>query len=395
MTGRPPLKERGTTMADKEVVNVGNVVKFAGAFIAFLIGAGFATGQEIMQYFTSYGYQGLLTTAAILILFLYVSIDFISVGYREDFKRGSEVFGYYCGKYVGAFYDYFTILFVFMSYVVMIAGSGATLNQHYGLPTAAGGILMMVMAGGTVIFGLGKIVDVIGKIGPFIVVIAIGLGAYGILSNIGAIAENANLIAQAADEAAKSGAGKIMITSASGEPKELLRAGNTWYASASSYVGFCMLWLAAFLTAMGKQANSLKEARLGVSLGAIGFCLGCLTLMFGLLAYLPETVGENIPSLILAVKINPSFAVIFSVIIMAGIYTTGVPLLWQVSSRFTEEKSKNFVIATIALAAIGCFIGLALPFKTIVNYIYVLNGYVGILLIFFMFAKGFMPKKAK
>lgn len=365
-------------MGDKPVVKVGNVIKFAGAFIAFLIGAGFATGQEILQYFTSYGLKGLLTATVMLVLFLYVSNAFITAGYKEDFKKGSEIFNYYCGKYVGGFYDFFTVLFVFMSYVVMIAGAGATLNQHYGLPTYAGGILMMILAGGTVIFGLGRIVDVIGKIGPFIVVIAIGLGAYAIAINPAGIIEGARLIDQ----------GQIVNGNCVIEGnKELLRAGTNWFISASSYVGFCMLWLAAFLAAMGKQANSLKEAQLGVSCGAIGFTAGCVILMLGLLAHVSEVAGTQIPSLILAVKIHPGFATIFSVIIVAGIYTTAVPLLWQASSRFTVEKSKNFVIATMALAAIGCFIGLALPFKKLVNIIYVLNGYVGILLIFFMLFK--------
>lgn len=32
------------------------VIKFAGAFIAWVIGSGFATGQEILQFFSSYGY---------------------------------------------------------------------------------------------------------------------------------------------------------------------------------------------------------------------------------------------------------------------------------------------------------------------------------------------------
>ena len=44
---------------NKEVVNWGRVFTFAGAFIAFLIGSGFATGQEVLQYFSSYGYMGL------------------------------------------------------------------------------------------------------------------------------------------------------------------------------------------------------------------------------------------------------------------------------------------------------------------------------------------------
>lgn len=30
-----------------------NVIKLSGAYIAYLIGSGFATGQEVMQYFAS------------------------------------------------------------------------------------------------------------------------------------------------------------------------------------------------------------------------------------------------------------------------------------------------------------------------------------------------------
>ena len=36
---------------DNNKVSWVNVIKFAGAVIAFLIGAGFATGQEVLQYF--------------------------------------------------------------------------------------------------------------------------------------------------------------------------------------------------------------------------------------------------------------------------------------------------------------------------------------------------------
>ena len=48
-----------------------NVVKFAGAFIAFLIGAGFATGQEVFQYFAAYGYEGFLVGLFVLVCFVY------------------------------------------------------------------------------------------------------------------------------------------------------------------------------------------------------------------------------------------------------------------------------------------------------------------------------------
>ena len=34
------------------------VLRYAGAFIAFMVGSGFATGQEVMQYYVAFGYGG-------------------------------------------------------------------------------------------------------------------------------------------------------------------------------------------------------------------------------------------------------------------------------------------------------------------------------------------------
>lgn len=360
---------------EKQGVRWGTVLKFAGAFIAFLIGSGFATGQEILQYFTSYGYQGLLTALVMLVLFVYVGGEFIGTGYREKFDKGSDIFKHYCGPVIGGFYDYFTVIFIFMSFVVMIAGAGATLNQHYGLPVQVGGIIMMLLACGTVLMGLGKIVDVIGSIGPVIVAIAIGLGIFAIFMNPAGIPQGAELI--------------------STKQVEVMQAGSNWFISASSYVGFCMLWLAGFLAAMGGTAGSEQEARFGTSFGSIGFAIGCVVLMLGLLANIEAVAGTQIPSLILAVQIHPGFATVFSVIIMAGIYTTAVPLLWQVSSRFANEGTKHFKGLTIGLALVGCFIGLALPFNKLVNVIYVINGYVGILLLAFIVWKDIKRRTVK
>ena len=43
-----------------EKVNWKRVLILAGAVIAFTIGSGFATGQEIIQYYTAYGMKSIL-----------------------------------------------------------------------------------------------------------------------------------------------------------------------------------------------------------------------------------------------------------------------------------------------------------------------------------------------
>ncbi len=68
-------------------VRPGHVIIFAGAFIAFLVGSGFATGQEIMQYFVSYGFMGIAGAVVVFVLFLYVGVSFITVGYEQQFPE--------------------------------------------------------------------------------------------------------------------------------------------------------------------------------------------------------------------------------------------------------------------------------------------------------------------
>jgi uncharacterized membrane protein YkvI len=349
-----------------ERTSVLRVLTYAGAIIAFLIGSGFATGQEILQYFTSYGYWGVFGTGLlVLALMTYVAVEFFTVGQAKKYERPSMIFHYYCGKYLGTFFDFFSIIFVFLSFTVMVAGAGAVFEEHYGLSKYIGGIGLAVAVGISVWFGLKSLVDVIGKIGPLIVVIAIALGIVGIMQNPAGIAEGNNLLPQL----------------------DLTQASNNWFMSGLSYVGFCMLWLAAFLTALGKTARSRKEAASGGLVGAIAFSVACIIVGLGLLANITRVGGTEIPMLVLASDVNVLLAAGISVMILAGIYTTAVPLLWTVSSRFCPDKTPRFKYLTIALAILGTIIGLVLPFSQMVNIVYVINGYVGILLLVLMLAK--------
>ncbi|NLK42915.1 MAG: hypothetical protein GX300_00790, partial [Tissierellia bacterium] len=341
--------------------------------IAFLIGSGFATGQEVLQYFSAYGFKGLLGVAVVFGLFLYVGTDFSVVGNKYKFEKGNEIYKYYCGNIIGTFYDYFSIAFIYMSFIVMIGGAGATINQQYGLPIEVGGIIMGILAAGTVIFGLGKIVDVIGKIGPTIVLLTVFLGISAIIKNPGGLASSNQVVSEL----------------------NILKASSNWFYAAGSYVGFCMLWLAGFMASIGASSKNKKETVMGTFIGAFGFSIALAIIALGILANIKHIEGSMVPSLVLAGNISPVLATIFSFIVVAGIYTTAVPLLWQVIARFAEEKTKKFRSLTIILATVGVFVGLKVPFDRLVNIIYVINGYVGIILLGFMVVKTIRNKMAK
>ncbi|MEA4969519.1 MAG: hypothetical protein VB051_03205 [Candidatus Pelethousia sp.] len=351
----------------KDKVSLLRVIIMGGAFIGLLIGSGFTTGQEIMQYFVSYWYWGIAAVVLMFILFVYVGMSFVAVGYEQQFEEPKNIYRYYCGKYVGTFFDYFSAIFLFMSFWVMVAGAGAAVNQQFGWPGWLGGVAMGAITLITLYFGFNKLVDIIGCIGPVVSVLAILLGIAGVMMNPSGLSVYKETLAPLL------------------ENKTVLQAGTNWFMSCASYVGFCMMWLAVFMTNMGKTANSRKEAFGGAIFGALLFSLAVLLLMFGLAANLSEVAGAQIPTLIIASKISPVLAVIYAIIVFTEIYTTAGPLLWTPVKRFApDEKSARYRIVLLVLGVIGIVVGILVPFDRMINIVYVINGYVGFLLLFMM-----------
>ena len=158
-------------MGSAEKVSWKRVLILAGAIIAFTIGSGFATGQEIIQYYTAYGVKGLLVILVFLVAFLYYNFNFAKAGAEQKFEKGNDVYKHFCGKYVGTFCDYYSTLFCYMSFFVMVGGASSTLHQEYGLPAWVGGVVLTALAVITVVGGLNSMVDAIGAVGPVIVVL--------------------------------------------------------------------------------------------------------------------------------------------------------------------------------------------------------------------------------
>ncbi|MGO3859468.1 MAG: YkvI family membrane protein [Neisseriaceae bacterium] len=349
------------------------VLAYAGTFIAFLIGSGFATGQEVVQYFSGYGLAGLLGILVVLVLFVYIGKALVSIGHAQKFEHGGQIYHYLCGPILGRFFDYFSIVFIYMSFMVMIGGAGATIGQQYQVSPWMGAVVMAVLVAVTVICGLTSIVGVLGKVGPIIVLLTIVLGLAAVAKNPAGLMNLDEVLPQ--------------LT--------ILTASSHWFFAALSYVGFCMLWLAGFMSLMGSSARNLKEIAVGTVLGAVGFSLALFIIALGLMANIQLVAGTMVPSLQLAATIHPILASFFFVIVLAGIYTTAVPLLWQAAKRFTGENQGAFRWVTMILSVLGTWVALKVPFDQLINVIYVMNGYIGFVLLFFIVLHSVRSRAAK
>lgn len=349
------------------------ILIISGACISFYIGAGFATMQEVVQYEASYGSRFWIVILVVASIYIYTNLSFATNGHRLHIKRGGEIYETYCGvfgkkfgKVAFVFFDYFSALFCYMSFVVMCGGASSTVTQQWGLPTGVGAIALTVLVVSTAVFGLDGILNALSKVGPIIIVMILVVSSITAVTGIPNIAENM----KAVDAGLYS---DVMKQVGNGNP----------IASGASYGGFVILWFAAFLAEVGAN-NKLKTVNCGMLISSI-FIFGAASVCcIALIGHINTVASADIPALILANQISPYIAQAFAIIICAGIYTSAVPLLWTGVRKIAKEGTMKYKIATILGGIIGCAIACFVPYKGLINVLYGLNGYLGFILMFFM-----------
>ena len=353
----------------KDNINILNVIKIAGAFIAFIIGSGFATGQEIMQFFTSNGLFSLVSILISLILFIYFGSTIISSGFDYGKYEKYSPYKYFCGDKVGLFYEYFVPVLLFISVVVMISGAGATLQEYYNLNYYVGCAMMTILVLIAFICGLNGLVNIIGFIGPVIVIFSLLVGFIILFENL----EGLKNISQAMTEV------------------NLTKAGGNCIKSGVLYTSYNMVSGLFFFTALANSANNKEEAKLGATVGSLLLMIVILVMNFALLSKIKNIYKLSIPTLYFAKSISPLFGKIFSIILLCGIFSTAAPNFWTVCNKISKQGRYNEKIIALIIS-MGAFLGGLFPFEKLVSKVYPLTGILGILLFICIFFKQISKK---
>lgn len=345
-------------MTEKKVA-WGKVLTFSGAIVAYLIGSGFASGQEALQFYAVFGVRrGLMAFAVSFVVFCWFEWRVMEDGRQLQLDQPAEIFEFYCGKILGKFYKVFTAVVLFALFVVMISGSGAIMHEYYGISRYLGSLVMACAVLLTVIMGLDGIVNVIGRIGPVIIVIALSVGFLNIVGNFGQL--------KYADETLAS----VVIP----------MAASHWLLAAMLYAALCVIVSVPFLAGMGASAPSGRETLYGGVLGGFSVVLGMMVVAYGMLASIGEVYHLQAPAIGVADIVHPGLGILYSAVVVVGIYTTAVPMLWTPCKTInSDEKSKTFRTLAVIGSVIG-FFGGQLHFSTLVNIVFPFCGSLGLLL---------------
>lgn len=338
------------------------------AYVGVLTGAGLASGQEIMQYFISFGKSGLFGLIAIGILHIFVGGIILQLGSHFIAKSHIDVLEEVSEKFVTKFMDFALLLNCFLMGFVMIAGAGSNLKQQFGLETWVGSLICTILIIVVGMMDFEKVTKVIGVFTPLILVFTLIGGFHTII--------NASPDINALDALSNS------------IPSPLPNIA----ISTINYFGLCMISSISMAFVLGGTRTDSSQARAGGMLG--GSLVAILTFLVGITIFLGlnDVKDADIPMQIILNNINPYLGIAMSLVIFGMIFNTSISLFYSAARRLslTEEKFKrNLVIFTLLGFGLS-FMG----FKKLMAILYPILGFLGTALIIILIVAWFRERDA-
>ena len=326
----------------------------AATYVGTVVGAAFASGQEILQFFGFFGLwglPGLLVTTVLLVVFGYLLMD---AGRRLQAESYLPVIKESAGPWLGRALDGVITFFLFGALLIMAAGAGAFFRQHFGLPFALGSALMVLAAWGTVLAGLGGVIAAISVIAPLLLASVLGLGAFTLAANWRALPEN------------------LLWSFPARAPIPF------WPLSALVYASYNLILAVAVLVPLGRKADAPRLLRGAVG-GGVALGLAATTIYLAVLVQGKRVTGYELPMLAVAASAGPAVATGYGLMLLAEIYTTAVSSLYGFGSRLAAPTRPFWVV--VSLAGGASFVLAQFGFSKLVATIFPAVGYAGLLLI--------------
>ncbi|MDO4239413.1 hypothetical protein [Micrococcus sp.] len=337
----------------------------AATFIGTTIGAGYASGQEILQYFVSFGFWG--GTGALMIagaLFFGLSVIVLRLAQRLRTTDIHRIVNPTSSRVPTVFADVCITASLLGTLVIMLAGAGTVLQTGFGLPPLAGALLMAAVCVVTVLAGISGLVRVQGIVVPLIILVAVSVAVWGLMNPGPAVDDVASLVNSSP-----------MI--------------NEWWVSGILYVAFNFQLAYAVLSPIGQESSSPTRTLVaGAALGAGGLVVMAGAIMFAMGAHATLIGRADLPMVELAAMIGGGVAVVYTVILLLAQFTTAVSCLYGGVERLKMlgplRRIPGWLIA-VATAVVATLLS-SVGFSDLVGTVYPVLGYAGMVIIVMLIA---------
>ncbi|WP_391558376.1 GerAB/ArcD/ProY family transporter [Robertmurraya sp.] len=336
----------------------GAAFQLAAVYVGTVVGAGFATGKEIVEFFSRFGFIGLIGILMSGYIFIFLGSKLMRIAARLRAKSYQELNTFLFGPYLGGAINILMLFMLLGVSAVMLSGAGAVFQEQLGLSRSLG--IMLTIA-------LSFIVMIVGTKGLFAVntFVVPMMICFSFLLFIVTI-QQPNFLEQL-----------LLIPPADDGWKSVVNP--------FSYTAFNIGLAQAVLVPVAAEIKDEDTVKWGGIIGGAALTVILLS-SHATLIMLPNLEIYEIPMAAIMKNLAYGFYWIYVLIIYGEIFTSVIGNVYGL-----EKQLNNYLklprIAWVCIIFIISYLGSFVNYGTLLSYLYPIFGYVTIIFIVLLWMK--------
>ncbi|PGT87835.1 hypothetical protein [Bacillus sp. AFS040349] len=323
----------------------------AAVYVGTVVGAGFATGREIVEFFTKYGVFGLAGILLVGFIFVYIGTKMLILSKRINAASYQDLMIFLFGKKIGRFINIFMLIILLGLTSIMLSGAGAIFKEQLGLSVRLGVIITILLTIAVMFFGIKGLFSVNIIVVPMLILFSTILAVQSF--SIEALS--------------------VMPDKSSATFK--------WILSAVSYAAFNLTMAAAVLVPLANEIQDEKVLKRGGILGGV-FLTAILISSHIALSTLPNVMDYDIP---MAEVMKTTFYAIYFIyiaVIYGEVFTSVIGNLYGLERQIASFLNIPSMIIVCSILCVAAFIS-KFGYSSLISTLYPIFGYVclGVLLL--------------
>jgi uncharacterized membrane protein YkvI len=330
-------------------------------YLGAVIGAGFASGQEIVQFFVTYGSYGIKGAILAMLLFSVCGGLLLYLAHNKKVSNYQDMLTYLLGHKLGRIVDFMLAIFLFLGISTMLSASGAVFYEHLFLSKNLGVFLAYTLI---------VLVLVAGKKGLIV--------SYNILVPVKIV-----LLLTISGYAAFYIEGNCLDTY---DYSLRIEEYRYWIIASILYVAYNLALAMVVLTEYQTICNR-GNGMVGATLG--GLFLGVLVIInyLSLSKFLPTVLHYEVPMLYVAGQINLTAKHVYTLVLWLGIITTAIANAYGFAQRFSRFTGLGYGICLVVCMTMALPLSMQ-SFSSLVSKIYPVFGLLGVSIIGSLFYRA-------
>lgn len=325
------------------------IFQIAAVYIGTVVGAGFATGKEIVEFFTRYGFYGFIGILIAGYIFIFIGTKIMLISARIRASSYEEFNQFLFGKKLAGIINIFFLIMLLGVTAVMISGSGAVFEEQLGISKSVGSWTTVILASLVLMLGMRGLFTVNSFVVPIMILFSIIL----FFSTLGT---------------------GDFLTSFTQVPKEDISLKMVF--SPFAYTAFNLAIAQAVLVPVAYEVNDEKIIKHGAILGGVFLTFILLTGHFSLMT-LPDVTHYEIPSAVIMKAVGGQLHWMFILVIYGEIFTSVIGNIYGLQRQISNYVKVPSIIIIAFIFIVAMIIG-AFGYGRLLGYLYPVFGYISL-----------------